>query len=501
MNDKKSLHKFVRLAGYMDNVGFGHNTAQMPYYPKFKDIPTAEAYLERLNHQLTTLSELEVDRPKTGYINRFCQHQQEYALPYAPYWFANIKGQLTPFLSRPYESFSKNSYGERVRTLSKNYDNKTVKVIHDTLRTNPFNKNNWVQRTIEMLSDGDTIMGNVQRYIQQNILDMEIDATSCYSILESLKSASCLDFFEAERVMEEVRPVYRCYCRDIAANIHAMNDGFINEEEFNDALDYIIAESDEQLRVISEDRTALALAAYTLSIQNGYNSQSFPFLTVLDGMVALLSDVRTVDYYDIKIHRNVPDNATHLIVYNRRFRFSENVCAEKKYFGDVNLPNGSYELHRDLKGGISLIIPKTAPKEKINFIPVNDTTHFSLKISYKASELLPEHQNGEYVTQLMAENTVTFKETTINGNKQFCVYAGDTWVGTLFDDHANTWVLKKEIARTLSGKEYNFVGIPRTGKKVNSNSFVTGAGNPRTAQVLTFVQAQSAVPVLDINAA
>jgi hypothetical protein len=43
--------------------------------------------------------------------------------------------------------------------------------------------------------------------------------------------------------------------------------------------------------------------------------------------------------------------------------------------------------------------------------------------------------------------------------------------------------------KTLTGKEYNFVGIPRTGVKTNSNSFVTGSGTYRTAQVLTFSQA------------
>jgi len=43
--------------------------------------------------------------------------------------------------------------------------------------------------------------------------------------------------------------------------------------------------------------------------------------------------------------------------------------------------------------------------------------------------------------------------------------------------------------RTLTGKEYRFVGVPRTGKTTDSNSFITSTGVHRTAQVLTFVQA------------
>ncbi len=489
LNDKASLTKFVALAGYKDNVGFGFKTlAQMPYFPKFKDMAYATSYLETLNHQLTTLSELEVDRPKTGYINRFCQNQKEYALPYTPLWFGNIKGQLGQFYNRDAEEFSQNSYSEPVRTLYKNYDGKTVKLVHDTLKVSCRTRERYVQRTIELMTDNNTIMGNVQRYIQENIMGMEIDAAACFSILESLKGASILDMVEVERIIVEVRPVFKSYCRDIAANIRAMKDGSITQEDFDNALEFIINDSDEQLRAISSDRAALAFASYQLSLENGHTSQSFPFLTVLDGMVALLSDVRTHDYYELKVRHEIPDEATHLIVYNRRFRLPESLNPDKTYFGDVNLPNGSYELHRNLKGEVSIIIPRVVPKNKLNIVPFNESAKFSLKVSYKASELLPEHQHGEYVTGLMKDSIVTFRETTMNGNTQYCVYAGDTWVGTLFDDQSNTWVLKKEIARTLMGKEYSFVGIPRTGTKVDNNSFVTSKGSVRTAQVLTFIQ-------------
>jgi hypothetical protein len=141
-----------------------------------------------------------------------------------------------------------------------------------------------------------------------------------------------------------------------------------------------------------------------------------------------------------------------------------------------------------LKGKVSLIIPRTV-KHKLNRIPYIETAKFSVKMSYKASELLPEHRNGEYVTKLMANRPVTFRETTMDGNTQYCVYAGDVWAGTVFDDQANAWVLRKEVMRTLADREYSFVGVPRTGVKANSNSFMTGKGLPRTAQVLTFVQA------------
>lgn len=114
-------------------------------------------------------------------------------------------------------------------------------------------------------------------------------------------------------------------------------------------------------------------------------------------------------------------------------------------------------------------------------------------MSYKASELSQAHQNGEYVTGLMKNSTVTFKETTMNGNAQYCVYAGDTWVGTLFDDQSNGWVLRKEIARTLMGKEYVLQNVPSIGVKTNTNSFTTGTGKARTAQILTF--AAQAKPV------
>ncbi len=485
LNDKKSLYKFVQLAGYMGDKSFGHNKiAQMPYYPKFKDMETATTYLERLNHELTTLSELEVDRPKTGYINRFCQNQQEYTLPYTPFWFANIKGLLEQFFSRPAESFSTNNYNEDIRTLSKNYDNKVVKVIHDTLKPGRYSA--YIQRTIELMTDGNSIMGGIQRYIQENILDMKIDSNSCFSILETLKGAPCLDLSEAERIGNRVRAVYKEYCRDIAGNIKSLNSGGISEEDFSNALENIINISSEKLHGISTDRIAIAHAAYTLSLENGHSSQSFPFLTVLDGIVALLNDVKAVDYYDIKIRHNISDSATHLIVYNRHCRLPESINAEKVYFANINLPNGSYELHRDLKGNVSLIVPKPVPKNKMNIIPFNETAKFSLKVSYKASELLPENQNGEYVTNLLKQSVVTFRETTIQGNTQYCIYADDIWVGTIFDDRNNKFVLAKDIVRLLIGNEYELISIPKTGTKVDSNSFITSSGKYRTAQVLTF---------------
>jgi hypothetical protein len=277
-----------------------------------------------------------------------------------------------------------------------------------------------------------------------------------------------------------------------------MRDGYISQDDFNNALENIMGISDDALRAISSDRAALAYAAYVLSLENGYGSQSFPFLTVLDGMVALLDNVKTADYYEINLCREIPrylapllNEASHIIVYNRRCRLPESADPSKTYFGDVALANGGYEIHRDLKGGVSLIIPKAPLKDRLNTIPFNDSAEFSLKISYKASELPAEHQNGEHVTKLMHNNTVTFKETTMSGNTQYCVYAGDTWVGAIFDDQTNGWVLRKEIAKTLMGKSYALKSVPRTGVKTNTNSFTTGTGKPRTAQILTFeVQAK-----------
>jgi hypothetical protein len=260
------------------------------------------------------------------------------------------------------------------------------------------------------------------------------------------------------------------------------------DSDFDVALENIIDTCDDRLRKISSDRAALAYAAFVLSQDYSTGSNSFPFVCVTDGIAVLLNDLRNVDYYEIKINREIPAEAKHLIVYNRRFRLPENVYPDKIYWGEANLPNGSYELHRDLKGGAFLIVPKAAPKDKLNVIPFNESTKFSLKISYKASELAAENQNGEYVTRLMAGSKITFSETTMNGNKQYCVYAGDVWVGTVFDDQAHNWVLRKEVIKTLIGKKYSFVGIPHTGIKVNSNSFTTGNGKPRTAQVLTFIQ-------------
>ena len=221
-------------------------------------------------------------------------------------------------------------------------------------------------------------------------------------------------------------------------------------------------------------------------------------MTVLDGMCALLNDVRAKDYYEINIRRMIPhgiahrlDDADFIIVYNRQCRLPESADPSKTYFGDVDLPNGSYELHRGLKGGDSLVVPKTAPKKKLHIVPFNDDAVFSLKVSYKASELLPEHQNGEYVTQLMTSGIVTFKEATMSGNTQYCVYADDVWCGVVFDDQTNGWVIRKEIVKTLMGKEYSFVGIPETGVKSNTNSFTTSTGKVRTAQVLNFKLAES----------
>ncbi|MCL2873856.1 MAG: RNA dependent RNA polymerase [Defluviitaleaceae bacterium] len=495
MNDPEALRKLVLLAGYTENRSFDiKDIPQMPYKPKFLDMPTATAYLERLNHQLTTLSELEVDRPKTGYVNRFCANQQEYTLPFSPYWFIKIKNQLGKFQNQPDEALYQNKIGEPVRALSKSYNNgKIAKMITDTLKSGSRGNQKWVQRTIEMMTDGETIMANIRRFVQEQILYMEIDANSCFSIVESIKAASILDMDEVERIMDAVRAVYKAYCRDIAGNIRAMNEGFSSQDDFNNSLENIINISDDALRAISTDRAALAYAAYVLSIENGYGSQSFPFLTLPDGMVALLDDVKTADYYEINLCKEVPrylaqllDQAAHIIVYNRRCRLPESVDPGKTYFGDVALTNGSYEVYRDLKGGISLIIPKIPSKDRLNMLPFKDSAEFSLKVSYKASELLPENQNGEYVTQLMADGTVTFKETTMTGNMQYCVYVDDIWVGTVFDDKANGWVLRKEIVKSLLGKDYSLLNILRTGAKTNSNSFTTGTGRLRTAQILTF---------------
>jgi len=499
MNDPAALRKFVMLAGYTGDRSFGiKETPQMPYKPKFLNEQEAMTYLEMLNHQLTTLSELEVDRPKTGYINRFFANQQEYALPFTPYWFANIKGQLEKFQKRPPESSYKNKLDEHVRTLTKKYnDGRTIKTIVDTKKTRRMAKGHWVQRTIEMMADGDTIMCNLQRYIQEQILDMEIDANNCFSIVESLKSASILDMNEVERITGAVQSVFKAYCQDISGNIRAMKNRAISQDDFDKSLESIITFSDERLRDISTDRAALAYAAYVLSIKNGYGSQSFPFLTVVDGMCALLNDVRTTDFYEINLYHEIPHNLTHLlgdashvIVYNRQIRLPEIVDPSKSYFGDVSLANGCYEVYRDLKGGISLIIPKSAPKNKLHMVPFNENAEFSIKVSYKASELRPDHQNGEYVTSLMADRTITFMETTMAGNTQYCVYANDIWVGTVFDDQRNNWVLRKAIIRTLLGNDYVFSKVPHIGVKTNANSFVTGTGKARTAQILTFVQAK-----------
>jgi hypothetical protein len=345
-----------------------------------------------------------------------------------------------------------------------------------------------------MMSDGDTIMAKTQRFVQEHILDMEIDGNNCFSITETLESASILDMDEAGRIMKSVHTVYKAYCRDIAGNIRAMNEGYISKVDFDNSLENIIGICDDKLRAISSDRAALAYAAYVTSLENG--SQSFPFMTVLDGIVALLDDVKTVDYFGIDLRRQIPhslsgllDDASHVIVYNRNVRLPESADPSKTYFGDVPLVNGSYEIHRDLKGGVSLIIPKVPPKNRQSTVPWSDDADFSLKVSYKASELLPEHRNGEHVTELMYNSAVTFKEATMSGgNAQYCVYAGDTWVGTIFDDQSNGWVLRKEVAKTLTGKEYILKSVPNTGAKGNGNSYVTGTGKPRTAQILTFTQ-------------
>ena len=147
-----------------------------------------------------------------------------------------------------------------------------------------------------------------------------------------------------------------------------------------------------------------------------------------------------------------------------------------------------------------MIVPKAAPKKKLHVVPYSNDAVFSLKVTYKASELLPEHQNGEYVTGLMANSTITFKETTMAGNIQYCVYAGDVWCGSVFDDQTNGWVLRKEVVKTLLGNNYSFVEIPRTGVKSNTNSFTTSTGNVRTAQVLSFKLAKPGiVPVQDVT--
>ena len=491
LHDQKSLEMIVNLAGYSGSPSFGaREIAHMEQQAQFADTETAKAHLSRLNHELTTLSELEVDRPKTGYANRFCLNRQDYAMPYTPYWFAAIKGKLDYFLNSPAEFFSENRHGEQVRTFSKNYGGKIVKIVQDTLKMQTGRRQ--IHRAIEFMRDGDTIMGNIRRYVQDNIIGNKIDFGNCFSITESLKSASCLDMAEATRIMDQVRRVYKDYCHSVAANIKALSGGYLSDEEFNANFEEIIESSDERLRSISSDRAAVAFAAYAQTQEGDYSTGSFPYIVVLDGMVALLSDLRAIDYYEIKIRHVIPDEADHLIVYKRRFRLPEKVCPQKNYFGDVSLPNGSYELHRDLKGGVSLIVPKTADKNRLNVLPFNDTSEFSLKVSYKSGELQPEHQNGEYVTALLAGSVIKFTISTINNNTQYCVHAGDTWVGTIFDDQSNTWVLRKEAAALLLDNEYIFVGVPRTGKNADSNSFVTSNGNPRTAQVLTFVKKQAA---------
>jgi hypothetical protein len=168
------------------------------------------------------------------------------------------------------------------------------------------------------------------------------------------------------------------------------------------------------------------------------------------------------------------------------YRLPDYTDPSKKYIGKVMLANGCYEIHRDLKGSASLIIPKPLSKDRLNVIPFNREAAFSLKLSYRASELSPENKHGEYVAALMAAAPVSFREITMQGNIQYGVFAGDTWVATVFDDSANAWVLKKEIVRTLLGNGYAFVGIPRTGRKTDGNSFVTSTGKYRSAQIITF---------------
>ncbi len=498
LNDKDTLKKFVSLAGYMDDRSFDcSKLAQMPYYPKFKDMTIAIAYLQDLNHQLTTLSELEVDRPKTGYLNRFSVNQQEYTLPFLPYWFGNIKNSLEPFISQPYEIITENNFEQKLRILTKSYnDGKFVKKIHDTWISGTYSP--YIRRTIEMMADTDSIMSNIQRYIQENIIDIKTDDSSCYSIVEMLNTSNLLDLIEVERINSAIEVVYKEYCRIISANIRALKEDSISQSDFDNALEEIIAASDDKLRSISDDRVVLAYSAYTLTSENCTSSGAFPFLTVLDGICILLDSVKTIDYFNIKLKHIIPDEASHVIVYNRQMRLLESVDPTKTYFGDVLLANGSYELHRNLKGSVSLIIPKPTPKDKINLIPFSKTTEFSVKVSYKASELAPEHQNGNYVFGLLNNSTVTFKESTMQGNLQYCIYAGDVWVGTVFSDKSNHWVLQKDIVKTLIGNEYKFICAPKTGIKVNSNSITTSTGSYRSAQILMFRQS-AAVDIINIE--
>lgn len=497
-NDDRALQRLVCLANYTGDASFGLNKKpRMPFADKFATLESSRAYLEQLNHKLTTLSELEIDRAKTGYVNRYAKNKDAYALPFMPYWFADAKGYLNDYLTKERETAGKTVYNEPYRQLCRNDNDNLVRVITDVLKDGQYGK--YVQRTVDMMADTDSIMSNIYRYIKENILDSGVDISSCFDISESLLSSVNLVCNEVNRIYDQVFELSEQYRHDTAILLTGLKEGHINEEEFNNLFDDFVEHLSETLRAISDDRMALGFAAYKASTKNN-NSSAFPFLCCLDGIVGLLDDINHIKYYDLKLNTDIPLEAKHLIVYRKKYRLPETLDNSKSYIGSVNLPNGAYEIHRNLKGSASLIIPRSLSPNHVKVIPTSPQTEFHLKISYKASELSEEHRNGEYVSSLMAKAPIAIKEITLDGNIQYGVFVSKTWVGTVFSDQANKWVLTKEVVRSLIGNQYRYIGTPiitkgniisakRATAVIDSNSSIVGTtGKVRSAQVITLRQ-------------
>lgn len=498
LNDNRALQRLVCLANYTGDASFGLNKKpRMPFADKFATLESSRAYLEQLNHKLTTLSELEIDRAKTGYVNRYAQNKDAYALPFMPYWFADAKGYLNDYLTKERETAGKTVFNEPYRQLCRNDNDTLVRIITDVLKDGQYGK--YVQRTVDMMTDTDSVMSNIYRYIKENIIDSGVDVSSCYDITETLLTSVNLNHNEVNRIYDQVFELSEQYRHDTAILLTGLKEGHINEEEFNNLFDDFIEYLSEALRAISDDRMAIGFAAYKASTKNN-NSSAFPFLCCLDGITGLLDDINQIKYYDLKLKTDIPLEAKHLIVYRKKYRLPETLDNTKTYLGSVNLPNGAYEIHRNLKGSASLIIPRSLNPNHVKVIPTSPQTEFHLKISYKASELAEEHRNGEYVSSLMAKAPIAIKEITIDGNIQYGVFVSKAWVGTVFSDQANKWVLEREVARSLIGNQYRYIGTPiiskgniisakRATAVIDSNSSIIGTtGKVRSAQVITLRQ-------------
>jgi len=504
LNDEEALTAYVKFSQYVINTPSWFHEGEKPQTPynKFRNlrklandpvayaaaVAEARAYFDLLSVILTTMSELEIDSPKSGYKPNF---GPEHQIPFVTRWFADIKGKTEKKFDiaedKDYEDRNGNRVSVRVQRFNhgSNVPLKTGGQRVGIVTDKEVGKKKL--RKIDLMYETNDIMSHIHAFVANEIATIEPDYSCCYSLAESYKQSELVDINEYDRIKEEAAALESAYASDIRA---IFSSRALSKEEMMGLRKEVIAEYTDKLAALSGDRYSLALAAYCVGeerlMRKGHNNQginSFVFMCCFDGIHAVAKSISNTDYRVLSI--NVPPDTARVVVEDGKCR-AEGIG--QPFLDKVSgIADGLYEVNGTTNGSVKLIVPvmKKANKKAAE-------GEYNIKVSWKTSEIAEGAKDSRYaVTRMQAEGSVTtIAPTTMNGNLKYVLMVNGEWVGTIFDADKNVSTMSDIAA--LIGKELKFVCIPVFGKS-NTEYYTKKDENGkefrvyRTANIVTFI--------------